>query len=85
MSAATTLASEAAASSVPAPPTLLGAYLARLRHKETRGGTALRTLFAVALGAGAVAAVRWQGERRYAAGYRDGQAGGYGSDGGLDP
>lgn len=58
------------------PPTLFAAYMARLRCKQTRGGTALRSLVVLALGAGAVAAVRWDRGRQYESGFRDGQASG---------
>ncbi len=64
------------------PPTMLAAYVARLRCKQTRGGTALRSLLGVVFAAGAVAAVRWDRGRQYQAGYRAGQSG----DGeGFDP
>ena len=54
--------------STDAPPTVLGTYLARLRHSETRNGTIIATIAAVAMAGGAI----WWTGRRYRVGFADG-------------
>lgn len=87
MSTATIPEGSIAAVKEDVPLTMFGAYLARMTSKQTRKGTALRTLFALVVGAGAVVAVRWDRERQYQLGMRDGQRLGAGGDepGDFDP